>query len=92
MKFGVGQSVERVEDQRLLRGGGRFTDDTNLPGQLHGCVVHSPHPHARIAFSPALRPPGEEGGLSASATFTPSGPTFPTGCHACEVEHEIHHA
>ena len=40
----------------------------------------------RIAFNPALRPSGEEGGLSASATFTPSGPTFPTGCHACEVE------
>ena len=41
---------------------------------------------ARIAFRPALRPPGEEGGLSASAAFTPPGPTFPTGCHACEVE------
>ena len=40
----------------------------------------------RIAFSPALRPPGEEGGLSSSAAFTPSGSTFPTGCHACEVE------
>ena len=40
----------------------------------------------RIAFNPALRPPDEEGGLSASASFAPSGPTFPTGCHACEVE------
>ena len=40
----------------------------------------------RIAFSPALRPPGEEGGLSASSAFTPPGPTFPTGCHTCEVE------
>ena len=61
MKFGVGQSVARVEDQRLLRGGGRFTDDINLPGQLHGCVVRSPHPHARIAgidTGPALAAPG----------------------------------
>ena len=40
----------------------------------------------RIAFSPALRPPDVEGGLSASAGFHPSGPTFPTGCHVCEVE------
>ena len=61
MKFGVGQSVARVEDHRLLRGRGRFTDDINLPGQLHGCVVRSPHPHARIAgidTAPALAAPG----------------------------------
>ena len=49
MKLGIGQSVARVEDHRLLRGRGRFTDDINLAGQLHGCVVRSPHPHARIA-------------------------------------------
>ena len=40
----------------------------------------------RIAFSPARRPPDEEGGLSASAAFSPTGPTFPTGCHVCEVD------
>ena len=39
-----------------------------------------------IAFSPALRPIGEEGGLSASASFCPPASTFPTGCHVCEVE------
>ena len=49
MRVGVGQSAERVEDDRLLRGRGRYTDDINLPDQLHGCVVRSPHPHARIA-------------------------------------------
>ena len=48
MKLGIGQSVPRVEDHRLLRGRGRFTDDINLPDQLYGCVVRSPHPHARI--------------------------------------------
>ena len=61
MKFGVGQSVARVEDHRLLRGRGRFTDDIDLPGQLHGCVVRSPHPHARIAgieTAPAVAAPG----------------------------------
>ena len=29
-KFGIGQSVRRVEDPRLLTGGGRYTDDTKL--------------------------------------------------------------
>ena len=61
MKLGIGQSVARVEDHRLLRGRGRFTDDIDLPGQLHGCVMRSPHPHARIAgvdISQALTAPG----------------------------------
>ena len=29
-KFGIGQSVRRLEDPRLLTGGGRYTDDTKL--------------------------------------------------------------
>ena len=32
-KFGVGQSVPRSEDPKLLRGEGRYTDDINLPNQ-----------------------------------------------------------
>ena len=47
-KFGVAQSVRRVEDPRLLKGGGRYTDDIVLPGMLHGVVVRSPHAAARI--------------------------------------------
>jgi carbon-monoxide dehydrogenase large subunit len=47
-EFGIGQSVKRFEDARLLRGQGRFQDDVNLPGQVHAVVVRSPHAHARI--------------------------------------------
>ena len=47
-KFGVGQPVRRVEDQRFITGTGRYTDDIDLPGQVHGCVVRSPEAHARI--------------------------------------------
>ena len=47
-KFGIGQPVRRVEDQRLITGQGRYTDDINLPGQAYLAVVRSPHPHARI--------------------------------------------
>ena len=46
LKFGVGQSVSRKEDPRLLRGDGRYTDDLNLPDQAYGVVVRSPYPHA----------------------------------------------
>ena len=49
MKFGMGQAVPRVEDPRLLRGGGRYTDDINLPGQARAYILRSPVAHARIA-------------------------------------------
>jgi len=47
-KFGIGQAVRRVEDQRFLLGKGRYVDDIILPGQCHGVTVLSPHAHARI--------------------------------------------
>jgi len=42
-----GEKVARVEDERFLRGDGRYTDDL-MPGSLHAAVVRSPHAHARI--------------------------------------------
>ncbi len=47
-KFGIGQPVKRVEDQRFLTGRGRFVDDIDLPRQAYGTLVMSPHAHARI--------------------------------------------
>ncbi|MDX1711970.1 MAG: xanthine dehydrogenase family protein molybdopterin-binding subunit, partial [Rhodovibrionaceae bacterium] len=47
-QFGVGQSVTRLEDQRLLTGDGRYTDDFHLEGQAHAMVVRSPHAHAEL--------------------------------------------
>lgn len=54
MKFGssqtgVGRSVERVEDARLLTGQGRYTDDVSAPGMAYGVTLRSPYGHARIA-------------------------------------------
>jgi carbon-monoxide dehydrogenase large subunit len=40
-RFAVGQPVSRKEDPVLLRGEGSYSDDLNLPGQLHGVVVRS---------------------------------------------------
>src|SRR5688572_10840853 len=47
-RYGIGQPVRRVEDQRFLTGRSRYVDDIQLPHMLHGAVVMSPHPHARI--------------------------------------------
>jgi aerobic carbon-monoxide dehydrogenase large subunit len=45
-----GARVQRLEDDRLLRGKGRFTDDINENGEgaLESCLVRSPFAHARI--------------------------------------------
>jgi carbon-monoxide dehydrogenase large subunit len=47
-KFGLAQPVRRVEDPRLLKGAGRYTDDIVLPGMLFGVVLRSPHAAAMI--------------------------------------------
>ncbi|HEX3859926.1 MAG TPA: xanthine dehydrogenase family protein molybdopterin-binding subunit, partial [Pseudolabrys sp.] len=44
----IGQPVRRREDQRLITGKGRFTDDFAIDGQTYAAMVRSPHPHARI--------------------------------------------
>lgn len=45
----MGQGVQRVEDQRFLRGQGRYVDDVAVdPATLHAAVLRSPHAHARI--------------------------------------------
>ena len=48
-KFGIGQGVPRWEDPRLLRGGGRYSDDLNRAHQAYGYVLRSPHANANIA-------------------------------------------
>jgi carbon-monoxide dehydrogenase large subunit len=57
----TGQSIERVEDARLLRGKGRFTASISKGGMRHVAFVRSPHAHARITGidpSAALALPG----------------------------------
>jgi aerobic carbon-monoxide dehydrogenase large subunit len=57
----VGKPVPRNEDQRLITGKGRFSDDFSLLGQVWAAMVRSPHPHARLVSidpSEALKMPG----------------------------------
>jgi aerobic carbon-monoxide dehydrogenase large subunit len=46
--FGIGASVKRSEDLRLLTGQGRYAEDWNAPGQAHAAFVRSPHAHADV--------------------------------------------
>ena len=65
---GIGKSVPRREDARLLTGRGRYAADFNLPGQTFAYVLRSPHAHARIAAietAPATGAPGVLAVLSA---------------------------
>src|ERR1700710_2369696 len=48
MRFGAGQPIKRLEDQRLLTGKGQFIDDKPEHGALWLYVLRSPHAHARI--------------------------------------------
>jgi aerobic carbon-monoxide dehydrogenase large subunit len=60
-RFGIGQPVRRVEDQRFLTGRSRYVDDMQLPHMLHGALVMSTHAHARIRgidTKEALKLPG----------------------------------
>jgi carbon-monoxide dehydrogenase large subunit len=55
MKFGVGQSVVRKEDDPLIRGHGRYVSDHTPADALHGLVVRSPHAHARFRIGGATK-------------------------------------
>src|SRR3954466_5235699 len=48
LRFGAGQPVKRLEDQRLLTGKGQFIDDKPQDGALWLHVLRSPHAHANI--------------------------------------------
>ncbi len=44
---------------------------------------------ARAAFNPTQLPDDVEPGFAESGHFTPRSPTFPNGCHVCEVEIDV---
>jgi hypothetical protein len=71
----IGRPVPRVEDDRLLRGDGRYVDDIDLPGAVEAAVLRSPHAHARIDSADvraALEAPSPSGPAPTSPTCPPS--------------------
>src|SRR5947199_6246864 len=66
----IGRSLRRLEDGRFLTGQGRYVDDMDVPGQLHGIVLRSPHGHAAIEnidTAAAGAMPGVHGVFTAAA-------------------------
>jgi CO/xanthine dehydrogenase Mo-binding subunit len=45
----IGSRALRVEDERFLRGEGKYVADLRLPFMVEAFIVRSPHAHARIA-------------------------------------------
>jgi 2-furoyl-CoA dehydrogenase large subunit len=77
----VGRPLERVEDEALLRGRGRFMDDlAPVPHAWHAAIVRSQLAHARFAVDPAaaLEHPGVRGVLTGEDVARLSKP-FPAG-------------
>jgi carbon-monoxide dehydrogenase large subunit len=48
VKFAIGQGVNRVEDARLLKGAGQYTDDIQVEGALRAAIYRSPVAHGKI--------------------------------------------
>ncbi|NKB22645.1 MAG: molybdopterin-dependent oxidoreductase [Alphaproteobacteria bacterium] len=48
LNFGIGQPVTRTEDPRHLTGGGQYTDDTNIDGQVYARFVRSQVAHGEL--------------------------------------------
>ena len=67
MKFGIGQSVKRKEDDKFLTGTGCYNDDINFKNQVYMHIVRSPYAFAKIIninYEKAKEYPGVLGVLS----------------------------
>src|ERR1700722_11954740 len=60
----IGQHVVREEDDRLLRGKGRYVSDMKLPGETQAYVLRSPHAHAKITAIDTARAKAAPGVLA----------------------------
>jgi xanthine dehydrogenase YagR molybdenum-binding subunit len=44
----VGNPTPRIDGALKATGGAKYTYDIDLPGMLHGAILRSPYPHARV--------------------------------------------
>ncbi len=57
----IGTNMRKVEGLSKSTGRAVYTDDVTLPGMLHGKILRSPHPHARIVSIDVSRAEALEG-------------------------------
>ena len=63
----VGHRLPMIDAAPKVTGSAQFTDDLVFPGMLHGKILRSPFPHAKILnvdVSKALRLPGVKGAVT----------------------------
>ena len=80
-KFGIGQPVLRVEDERFITGQGQYTSDTGPARMLQAYVLRSPHAKAKFRIndlSAARDTPGVKLVLTAADLPPDSGITTST--------------
>jgi xanthine dehydrogenase YagR molybdenum-binding subunit len=57
----IGKRIQRVDGPAKVTGQAKYSYDINRPGGLHGRILRSPHPHARIVsidLAAAAKAPG----------------------------------
>jgi 4-hydroxybenzoyl-CoA reductase alpha subunit len=72
----IGRSQRKIEGRDKSTGRAVYTDDVRLPGMLHGKILRSPHPHARIVSidtSAAAAHQGVHGVITGRDMPTPYG-------------------
>src|SRR6185369_10242126 len=67
-RFGASRSQKRLEDERLLAGKGRYSDDLEFSRQCWLVLVRSPHAHAKVV-SIDLAPAKQAKGVIAAWTM-----------------------
>src|SRR6266700_1086484 len=81
----IGKPVSRVEDERLIRGAGRYIDDLEpFPGCKVAAIVRSPYAHAyirHIDMEAVLQVPGVVGVITGAEVRRETRP-FPVGVPA----------
>jgi aerobic carbon-monoxide dehydrogenase large subunit len=75
----IGERIPRVEDERFLRGEGRFVADLKLPFMAEATILRSPHSHARIGSFDACGALASEGVVAvvSAADLPPDLPAIP---------------
>lgn len=80
-KFGVGASALRKEDDALVTGRGRFSDDFGRPNQLFGYVVRSPYAAATFTVN-SVDEAASADGVHLIMTAAEVAHLNPVKCHA----------
>ncbi len=87
----VGKKTAKPDAIPMATGEAKYAVDISLPGMLHGKVLYSPHPHARILnidTTKASRLPGVKAVMTAKDTPGKAA-LFPVGPYPQEADYRV---